>query len=429
MGGNMQDHKNKETFGSRIWDALKIPLIAIGVSLVVSGIIIAATGSNPFRAFYALLQGSGLAPKRNYAGQQGLFTDLMSYINFLTPMVFAALAVAAAMRVGLFNIGVSGQMLAAGITASALIGYSELGALVAKPLVILVGIIVGGLVGGLIGWLKMRFRINEVVSSIMLNYIIQYIVSFLIQTRYIDQISRQSKEVSAASRLTLMKVPMGSLRVDISIGILLALAAVAAMWVLFTRTTVGYEWKAIGLSPHAAKYAGMKVGKNLVAAMVLSGALAGLAGVTYYLGYVGSIQPKVLVDTGFDAIAVSLLGNNHPVGILFSTMLISVIGKGSTYMKSAAGVDSEIASVITGMILLFCACSGFLRLKLERDRSTGKSLRIRFSKINNKNGGIKSDSDSRNVSDNPKESEQSRNTDTRNEMEHTHKADEKGGNK
>jgi simple sugar transport system permease protein len=370
----MQSKKRVESFIARIWDALKIPLFAIVVSLVVSGIIIAITGSNPLRAFYALLQGSGLAPKAAYAGQQGLFTDFMSYINFLTPMVFAALAVATAMRVGLFNIGVSGQMLAAGFTASVWVGYSGLNAWLAKPLVILVGILMGGLVGGLIGWLKMRFRINEVVSSIMLNYIIQYVVSFLIQTKYIDQISRQSKEVSSASRLTFMKVPMGDLRVDLSIGILLALGAVAVMWVLFTKTTLGYEWKAIGLSPHAATYAGMKVGRNLVSAMILSGALAGLAGVTYYLGYVGSIQPKVLIDTGFDAIAVSLLGNNHPVGILFSTMLISVIGKGSTYMKSAAGVDSEIASVITGMILLFCACSGFLRWKLNRSKAQPKKM-------------------------------------------------------
>ena len=107
---------------------------------------------------------------------------------------------------------------------------------------------------------------------------------------------------------------------------------------------------------------------KVVLSMTISGALAGLAGVTYYLGYVGSIQPKVLISTGFDAIAVSLLGNNNPFGIVFSTMLITLISKGSTYMKSAAGVDAEIASVITGIILLFSACNAYIKWKMERNR-------------------------------------------------------------
>lgn len=100
--------------------------------------------------------------------------------------------------------------------------------------------------------------------------------------------------------------------------------------------------------------------------MLISGALAGLAGVTYYLGYFASIQPRVLSSTGFDAIAVSLLGNNNPVGIIFSSLLITVVDKGSTYMSSAAGIQAEIADVITGIILLFCACSAFIRYLLTR---------------------------------------------------------------
>lgn len=93
--------------------------------------------------------------------------------------------------------------------------------------------------------------------------------------------------------------------------------------------------------------------------------LAGLAGVTYYLGYFGSIQPKVLASTGFDSIAVSLLANSNPIGIIFSSFLITVISKGSTYMNSASGLESEIASVITGVILLFSACGAFIRYKVK----------------------------------------------------------------
>ena len=105
----------------------------------------------------------------------------------------------------------------------------------------------------------------------------------------------------------------------------------------------------------------------------ISGALSGLAGVTYYLGYFASIQPKVLTSTGFDAIAVSLLGNSNPVGIIFSSFLITVIGKGSTYMSSASGIQQEIASVITGIILLFSACGAFIRYKTGRLRDMTKT--------------------------------------------------------
>ena len=165
-----------------------------------------------------------------------------------------------------------------------------------------------------------------------------------------------------------MDTMVGNLKMDIPLGIILALLIVVAVWFLLEKTRLGYELKAVGYSRSAAKYAGIKVGRSMVLSMTISGALAGLAGVTYYLGYVGSIQPKVLISTGFDAIAVSLLGNNNPFGIVFSTMLITLISKGSTYMKSAAGVDAEIASVITGIILLFSACNAYIKWKMERGR-------------------------------------------------------------
>jgi simple sugar transport system permease protein len=359
----------------KLWDAVKIPLLAIFAGLIAGGVIIAVTGSNPFRAYYSLLQGSGLAPKSSYAAYKSMLTDLCSYANYFTPMIFAALAVAVALRAGLFNIGVSGQMLAAGFTASIIVGYSGLGAVIAKPLVIIIGIIVGGIAGAVVGFLKYKFNINEVVSTIMFNYIFQYVISFFINTYFVDPVSRQSKNVSAASRLTLMDTQIGNLKIDIPLGIILALITVYAVWFLLEKTKLGYELKAVGFSKTAAKYAGINVGKCVVLSMTISGALGGLAGVTYYLGYLGSIQPKVLVDTGYDAIAVSLLGNNNPFGIIFSTMLITLISKGSTYMKSTAGVDSEIASVITGVILLFSACNAYIKWKAANIRAR-KSLPV-----------------------------------------------------
>lgn len=345
---------------------ITIPIFSIVVALLAGAVILLLLGKNPLAAYYNLLQGCGFAPKESYAGHKNMLTDFMSFLNYLTPMIFAALAVAVGLRSGLFNIGVSGQMLAAGFAASIIVGHSTWNAVIAKPLVIVVGILVGMAVGGLIGLLKYKFNINEVVSSIMLNYIIQYVSSFFINTYYVDPVSRQSRAVSPASRLTLTDTAVGDLKMDIPLGFLLALLAVILVKFLMDRTKTGYEMKAVGCSSSASTYAGIHVGKNIVMTMLISGALAGMAGVTYYLGYFGSIRPRTLSATGFDAIAVALLGNNNPIGIIFSSVLVDIIDKGSTYMSSAAGVQAEIADVITGVILLFSACGAYIKYRVAR---------------------------------------------------------------
>lgn len=354
-----------------------IPIISVLIGLLVGGIIIAILGKNPFQAFFNLLQGSGLSPKATYAGKKGMITDFTSFLDAWTPMIFAALAVAVAFRGGLFNIGVSGQMLAAGFISTITIGYSTLSAPIAKPLALLVGIVIGAAVGGMIGFLKHKFNINEVVSSIMLNYIIQYVCSFFINTYYVDPVSRQSRSISAASRLTFKDTVVGNYKMDIPLGIILAVIVVFFIRFLMNRTVLGFELKAVGCSQTAAKYAGINVGRNIVTAMTISGALSGLAGVTYYLGYFASIQPRVLSSTGFDSIAVSLLGNSQPVGILFSSFLITILDKGSTYMSSTSGVQEEISNVITGVILLFCACNVYMKVRLgaaesRKDKKKGE---------------------------------------------------------
>ena len=361
-----------QTIGHEKRQHYMIPLFTILLSLLFGIIVIALLGNNPLRAYYNLLQGSGLAPKASYAGHKGMITDFTSFLNALTPMLFAALSVLIALRAGLFNIGVSGQMLAAGFTATVLIGYSDLPAVAAKPLTILIGFMIGALAGALVGFLKHRFNINEVVSTIMFNYIFQYVISFLINTFYVDPVSRQSKNVGAAGRLTLVDVVIGDYKMDIPLGILLAALGIAVTAFILNKTILGFEIKAVGSSIRAAEYAGIRVGRTRVLAMMLSGGFAGLAGVTYYMGYFASIQPKVLVSTGYDAIAVALLGNSSPIGIIFSSFLITVISKGSTYMSSASGVQAEIASAITGIILLFSACGAYVKYKVNRWKEENK---------------------------------------------------------
>lgn len=367
-------HKKKNAFrgiikkmlGNPRYQNVTIPLFTILVALIVGAIVLLILGKNPLSAYYNLLQGCGFAPKASYAGHKSMLTDFMNFLSYLTPMIFAALAFAVSIRAGLFNIGISGQMLAAGFAASITVGYSSLAAPLAKPLVVLIGMAVGAAMGGIVGFLKYKFNINEVVSTIMLNYILQYVCSFFINTYFVDPVSRQSRVISQASRLTLVDTAVGDLKMDIPLGILLALVAVAVVKFLMDKTKLGYEMKAVGFSGSASKYAGINVGKNIVLTMLISGALAGLSGVTYYMGYFGSIKPRTLCDTGFDAIAVCLLGNSNPVGIIFASVLITLIDKGSTYMSSTAGVQAEIADVITGVILLFCACTAYIKYRVAR---------------------------------------------------------------
>ncbi|NLK42865.1 MAG: ABC transporter permease [Tissierellia bacterium] len=372
-----KDEKRKNNIFTRIimkllgnekWQHLTIPIFLIFLSFVAASIIIIALGKNPLGAFYNLLQGAGILPKPSYAGYKSMLTDFLSLLNFMTPMIFASLAVAIALKGGLFNIGVSGQMLLAGFLATITIGYSGLNWILAKPLVLIIGLIAGGLLGGIIGLLKYKFNINEVVSSIMFNYIIQYVLSFFIHSYYIDPVSRQSKYINDAARLTLVNVELIGLKMDISIGFVIAIILAILLKVFLDKSRLGFEIKAVGANPKGAKYAGINVGKTMILTMVLSGVFAGLAGVTYFLGYFASIQPKVLPSVGFDGIAVALLGNTNPYGIIGASFIISIIDRGSTYMSSIAGVRKEIASVITGMILLFSACSAYIQHKIRANK-------------------------------------------------------------
>ncbi len=372
--------------GNERYQSITVPVFAILLSLLAAAVVLLIMGKNPLTAFASFLQGSGILPKPNYAAKKSMVTDLFSMLNMLTPMIFASLAVAVALKAGLFNIGVSGQMLVSGFAASVLVGYSDLPMGIALPLVLIIGIVGGAAVGALIGWLKHRFNINEVVSSIMLNYIFSYTVSFFINTRFIDPVSRQSRSISSAARLTLTNVELGAIKLDLPLGMLLAIPMAFFVKFLLDKTRVGYEMKVVGLNRRAAEYAGINVGRNIVLSMAISGALAGLAGITFYMGYYNSIQPRVLASLGFDSIAVCLLGNSNPIGILFSSLLITVISKGSNYLSSTANVPQEIAQLITGLILLFSACGTYIRYRVSATKDELRDLKKRAEGIKDEGG-------------------------------------------
>ncbi|MFP3040684.1 ABC transporter permease [Treponema primitia] len=351
---------------------IAIPVFSVLLTLIAAAILLLAMRKNPLTAMAAFLRGSGFMIKPSYAGGQNMLTDFLSFLGILAPMLLASLGMLVSLRAGMFNIGISGQMLAAGFLATVLVGYADLVPAIARPLVVLIGIAAGGLMGAAVGFLKFRFNIHEVVSTIMFNYITSYVTGFYINTYFADIISRSSRVCSPAARLTITGLTFGGLRPTIPLGILISAAAVFIIRFLLDRTTTGFELKAVGLNRDAAKYAGIREGRSMVLAMTFSGILAGLAGVTYYLGYYNSIVPKTLDNLGFDAIAVALLGNSSPIGAVFASVLVTIFQKGSVYMSSTVKVPKEIASVIIGFLLLFSACNGFIhyyaRSRLEKNR-------------------------------------------------------------
>ena len=343
--------------------ALWASALAIVLTLVTASVLLLIMGKNPLVAFQGFLQGCGFLPKANYGGGSGMLSDLFDFLNYLAPLLLASLAFIAGFKTGLFNIGISGQMLLSGFLATVFIGYNKgLSAAAAKPLVILIGLTAGALLGALIGFLKYRFNIHEVVSTIMINYIISYLTGFFINNNYVDMMTRTSRVCSAAARLTWTNVKIGGVNCKVPLGIVIAVLIAFVVQFLFTKTSFGFELKAVGMNSKCAKYFGVGVGKSIVLSMAISGALAGLAGVCYYLGYTNTIIPKTLAGMGYDSISVALLGNSSPVGAILAALIVAVFQQGAHYMSSRVGVAKEIASLITGIMLLYASCGNYMRM-------------------------------------------------------------------
>ncbi len=356
--------------------SLWVSVISILLTLVTAGLLLLVMGRNPVTAFKAFLQGCGMIAKENYGGGSGMLSDLLDFLNYLTPLILASVAFIAAFKAGLFNIGISGQMLLAGFIATVLVGYNKaLPAAVAKPLVLLTGLAVGALVGALVGYLKYRFNIHEVVSTIMINYIISYLTGFFINNGYVDMMTRNSRVCTTQARLTLTNVMIGGLKCKIPLGLIAAILVALAVAFLFRKTVLGFEIRAVGQNRRCSEYTGIRVDRTILLSMGLSGAIAGLAGVTYFLGFTNTMIPKALPGMGYDSISVALLGSGAPIGSIFAAVIVSIFQQGANYMSSRVGVAKEIASLITGILLLFASCGNYLKYRAARRLQQADDLR------------------------------------------------------
>ena len=347
--------------------SLWVSVIAILLTIVTATVLLLLIGKNPLVAIRSFLQGCGFLAKENYGGGSGQLTDLLDFLNYLTPLILASLAFIVAFKAGLFNIGISGQMMLAGFPATVLVGYNKaLSPFIAKPLVLLIGLVVGGLTGVLVGYLKYRFNIHEVVSTIMINYIISYLIGFFINTYYLDMMTRNSKVCTPEARLTLTNVMIGNIKSKIPLGLIGAILVALLVSFLFRKSVLGFEIKAVGQNRRCSEYSGIRVSRTILISMGLSGAIAGLAGVAYYLGYTNTIIQKSLPGMGYDSISVALLGSGSPIGSIFAAVVVAVFQQGANYMSSSVGVVKEIASLITGIMLLFASCGNYMKYRAAR---------------------------------------------------------------
>jgi len=384
--------------------SMLVPILAVLTALVIGALIIAASNadvraawgnivSNPVGAlsitwlavrdaYVALFEGAVGSPARiaqaigtlrSTGEPRELLEALRPFAESLvisTPYIFAGLAVALGFRGGLFNIGAEGQLFVGGL-ASVYVGYSISGLpwYIHLPLALLAGIVAGAIWGAIPGFLKARTGAHEVINTIMMNYVAFRLTDYLLQggpmTRP-DGLPITPEIAPSAYLPALFPRPM-----RLHAGFFLALAVAALVYWFLWKTTHGFEIRMVGANPSAARYAGVRITRTTVLTMALSGALAGLAGANQVLGLDHKLVRAFSTGYGFDSIALALLGNSHPAGVVLSSLLFGFLRGGAARMQSVAGVPVELIRIVQGMVIIFVAAPeiirGLYRLKAARE--------------------------------------------------------------
>lgn len=377
--------------------AVLLPFLAVLTAFVIGAVIIVVSSPdvitawtttgplNGLRAswnlvrdsYFALFEGSFGSPARIVraigSGETRALLDafrpLSESLVITTPYIFAGLGLALGFRGGLFNIGAEGQLFMGGL-ASVYVGYSITGLpwYLHLPLAMLVGILAGALWGAIPGLLKARTGAHEVINTIMMNYVAFRLTDYLLSGPMArpDGLPITSEIVPSAYLPALFPRPM-----RIHVGFFLALGVAALVYWFLWKTTFGLEIRMVGANPHASRYAGIRIAPIIVLTMALSGALAGLAGTSQILGVDHRMVRAFSTGYGFDAIALALLGNSHPVGVVLASLLFGFLRGGAARMQSIAGVPVEIIRIIQAMVLIFVAAPeiirGIYRLKAARE--------------------------------------------------------------
>ena len=363
----------------KVVKALKRPVtstfIAIFFGFIVAAIVLGIAGYNPGEAFSALFKGIFSKPKY-----------ISNTIIKSTPIILTGLSVAFAFKTGLFNIGAEGQYIV-GTIAATIVGIKlNLPAVLQIPAVILAGVIAGALYGGIVGFLKAKFGIHEVITSIMLNWIALYLSNFIVKlkafhqpsstgtyminesgfTTILEKWKNSDAGVEALSKHKWLSDIM--LKTDVNIGIIVAIITAVAIWVLLYKSSKGYELRAVGSNKYAAEFAGINVNKNIIQAMLVAGAISGLAGA---LAITGVAPHKISTmaafeNNGFNGMSVALIAGSSPIGCIFSGLLFGGLLYGGQSIQSAMGAPSEIINIMMGTIVFFVALTKIVPILADK---------------------------------------------------------------
>jgi simple sugar transport system permease protein len=338
------------------------------------GAALSATWSSVAAAYKALFEGAIFSPgtvsSAFYGGSIAAIFYPLSLTAFeATPLILTGLSVAVAFRAGMFNIGAAGQWIGGAVVATWL-GYAVNLPIVLHAVVCIVGAFAGGAVlGWIVGEIKARTGAHEVILTIMLNYVMYNLLSFLLNNQKLMQAPGQTNAVAPNIDSSAMLPHVGGPPPQVGVGFLIALAAAAATAWLLSRSTLGFEFRAVGASPSAARSAGISVERVWVLAFLIAGGLAGLSAATIVQGQTQPLTFNSYGTYGFDGITVALLGRARPVGVVLAGLLFGALNAGGTVMEAATGVPSDVVDVIKGLIVLFVAAPPLIRL-LFRLRGT-----------------------------------------------------------
>ncbi len=367
-------------------NSILIIFLAIFTGLVLGGILAAATSVEIYDAFgnsfgEGILASLGLiwktysslfigafgTPSKIIAAFRGgdgaaILASLKPFLESLvvtTPYLFTGLAIAMGFRAGVFNIGAEGQLYMGSIMAGwAGWTFKGLPPIVHIPLALGVGILAGALWGFVPGWLKAKTGAHEVINTIMMNYIAFNLAEYLIAGPFQDpkEAFKTPFIQESAHLYRFFELPL-----RLHIGFFIAIGVAILIWYILFKTTWGFEFRSVGLNPHASKYAGINSSLITILAMTISGAIAGLAGATEMLGVNFRQTQALSTGYGFDAIAIALLANNHPIGVILTAMLFGFMRSGSRVMQLRTGIPIDIISILQALIIFFIAAPAIIR--------------------------------------------------------------------
>lgn len=318
------------------------PVLSIIVALLLGAAIMAVMGYDVGKAYSSLLKGA--------FGNKNSFAETL---NQVTPLLFCAISYSIAYRCGLINLGADGQFYIGAICGS-FVGarFEGMPPILHILLVLVCGFVGGALMGLIVGVLKMKFGASELITTIMLNYIALEFVSFCVNNAPFKDMTP-----GAAPRMTTVvdgvKLPIILTQTRLHLGIILALLGVLVYYFFMWRTTRGYEMRVIGMNPNAGRYSGMNIPTNSILAMFIAGGFAGLGGVVQIIGLQFYLSEGFSNNFGFSGIAVALLGNTHPAGLIVSAILFGALNAGGIKMQQQANVPAASIYMIQGMIILF----------------------------------------------------------------------------